>query len=110
MQGSGKMLTEGTNRSTTDQTNNKQFENDTKKFNSLLNHSLGRQVHKYIGVYQTMVLKKVTLSYQMGVVLCNGKKTSHLNQSLEWLEKTLGESLKLVVGHNNKPVLLTRSQ
>lgn len=57
-----------------------------------------------------MVLKKVTLSYQMGVVLCNGKKTSHLNQSLEWLEKTLGESLKLVVGHNNKPVLLTRSQ
>ena len=88
------MLTEVTNRSTADQTNNKPCENDTKKFNSLINRSLGRQVHRYIVVYQTMVLKKITLSYQKGVVLCNGKKTSHQNQSLEWLEKTTGESPK----------------
>lgn len=36
--------------------------------------------------YQTLVLKMVTLSYQMGVALCNGKKkTSHFYVSSEWL-------------------------
>lgn len=36
--------------------------------------------------YQTLVLKKVTLSYQLGVALCNGKKkTLHFYLSSEWL-------------------------